>query len=74
MKANKVFRGLLKAFALTIVMVVMQACVGSLFEDEMRGASNNKNKEDVEEPSVSEDLMFSGLHHEDGQSEDDYIP
>ena len=71
MKTNRIFRWLFKALALTIVMVVMQSCVDSLFENGMRGASNNK--EDVEEPSVSEDLMFSGLHHEDGQG-DDYIP
>ena len=71
MKTNRIFRWLLKALALTIVMVVMQSCVDSLFENRMRGSSNNK--EDVEEPSVSEDLMFSGLHHEDVQG-DDYIP
>ena len=72
MKTNRIFRWLLKALALTIVMVVMQSCVDSLFENRMRGSSNNK--EDVEEPSASEDLHFSGFGHDDGNYGDDYIP
>ena len=73
MKTNKIFRWLLKALVLTMVMVVMQACIDSLFEN--RGPNNShNNKEDKKETSISEDLQFSGLHHEDGQFEEEYIP
>lgn len=72
MKTSKIFRWLLKTLALTTVMVVMQSCIDSLFEHEMRRGESNK--EEVEEPSVSEDLHFSGFGHDDGNYDDDYIP
>ena len=72
MKTSKIFRCLLKALVLTTVMVVMQACGDSLFED--RRSNNSNNKEDVKETPVSEDLQYSGFHHEDGQFEEEYIP
>ena len=71
MKTSKIFKWLLKALVLTTVMGVMQACVDSLFEN--RRSNNSNNKEDEEETSFSVDLLFSGLHHEDEQYEDDYI-
>ena len=71
MKAYKVFRWIWIASALTLVMLIMQACHGSPFELEMRRAIIKTAEPDT---LVSEDLQFSGFDDGDWQYEDDYIP
>ena len=69
MKANIVFRCFFITTILTMVMLIMQSCGGSLFENEMRRIVSG---EEVEvDTTPSEDLEFWGLNNEDWQSVDD---
>ena len=71
MKANRVFKRLLKALVLTAMLFVLQACDGLPFGMEMRRVSGKQPQTDT---VISEDLQFSGFGNEDGHYEDDYIP
>ena len=70
MKTNKIFRWLWRATALTLLVFVMQACLGFSFDREMR-----RDADEIEEvdTTVSEDLQFSGFDNEDWQSGDDPV-
>jgi hypothetical protein len=72
MKANTMFRRLLKVTALVAVAFIMQACDGFPFGLEMRRPFGENAKADT---TISEDLQLSGFGNEEWQSgDDDYIP
>lgn len=75
MKNNKVFKWILSASVLILVMIVMQACNGSPFKlMEMQGVSYEEEEKE-EDLTPSEDLEFWGLNNEDWQSGNDpYVP